>query len=165
MPLPSGALLRSHWSIWFICYNYEDLHGSFVCKKNKNKIVLLRFLFLISCHVPAAPQSTCEPADKYYKCNSIVDLSGPFGPCLVMIGFNTAKAYEIDCRFDLEQTNCDETYVCSILAAFATVCRNAGVPVQWRNTSNCRKNFDVIITNAIQSLRLRCVGITQTYKL
>ena len=79
-----------------------------------------------------------------------------------MIGFNTAKAYEIDCRFDLEQTNCDETYVCSILAAFATVCRNAGVPVQWRNTSNCRKNYGVIITNAIESLRW---DVTQTYKL
>ncbi|KAL7991163.1 hypothetical protein Chor_012818 [Crotalus horridus] len=89
----------------------------------------------------SGPSELCDPKleeeiRRNSACRLIADPTGPFGQCHAVVD---PTHFLENCVYDVCLTQGQQTSVCHGLQAYAASCSNAGVCVEWRNSTLCRK--------------------------
>ncbi|XP_053165007.1 zonadhesin-like [Hemicordylus capensis] len=92
-----------------------------------------------STECPSLPPPTCEPEmeneiRRNSACTMITDSTGTFKDCHAVV--DPAPFFE-NCVYDVCLTNGQQTSLCYGLQAYAESCANAGVCLEWRNSTVC----------------------------
>ncbi|XP_013921456.1 PREDICTED: zonadhesin-like, partial [Thamnophis sirtalis] len=87
----------------------------------------------------SSPAESCDPKleeeiQRNSACRLIADPTGPFGQCHALV--DPARFLE-NCIYDVCLTQGQQTSVCHGLQAYAASCANAGLCVEWRNSTLC----------------------------
>ncbi|XP_039197436.1 IgGFc-binding protein-like isoform X7 [Crotalus tigris] len=87
----------------------------------------------------SGPSELCDPKleeeiRRNSACRLIADPTGPFGQCHAVVD---PTHFLENCVYDVCLTQGQQTSVCHGLQAYAASCSNAGVCVEWRNSTLC----------------------------